>query len=83
MSNNAEIERLFELSKTLSQKVNNDLKLVDALNQNVIKNLTDEQKGEMDKYLAITNKALNLSKEGKQDEAINIIKEMQNERKRK
>ena len=85
MSNNInqQINKLLELSKTLSQKIDVDLKIVEALNEKMLKNATDEEKGMIEKMMAVSNKAMNFSKEGKQDEAITIIKEMQDECKSK
>lgn len=83
LNNNKQIDQLLELSEKLSEKINIDIKLVEKLNDEMLKNVPEEQKGEIEKMVAIKNKALILAKEGKQEEAINIIKEMQNECKRK
>ena len=84
MSNNSQlwkqIEQLQGLSKTLLEKVKVDTQIVDLSFEAVMQSeVSEDDKGQVEKMKANMNKIITLSKEGRQTEVQELIKNLQNE----
>jgi len=76
----ANIEQLLQLSQQNSERIKSDMKMFDAVFDNVQNTVPDDQKGELQRVRAQMNKAINLAKEGKTNEANDVINNLKNGR---
>lgn len=80
MWDNEHLNRLLEMSKKQSEKMNTDIQVFNEMFAGVVANVPNDQKGKLQKIQSSINKATELAKQGKTLEAQEIINNLQNER---
>ncbi|WP_440881401.1 hypothetical protein [Tenacibaculum sp. C7A-26P2] len=75
------IQQLLNLSKKASSQINLQVQILDTTFSELLKNLPQDEANEIDKLKALTQKAISLAKQGKAEEAQEIIRNYQNGRK--
>jgi hypothetical protein len=78
-----QITQLQGLSKTLTEKVNVDMNIMNLTISGVMDGVPEKDRGEIEKLNANINKIITLSKQGRQTEVQQIINSLQNECKNK
>lgn len=79
MSNKVDIEQLKKLSEKAGKQMQRQMRLLDSTFSEMMVNLPEDEAKKVEKLKVLTNKAIQLAKQGKADEAQNIIKEFQSE----
>ncbi|AHK11387.1 hypothetical protein F132_41 [Flavobacterium sp. phage 1/32] len=74
------LDSLIKLSEQNRKQMELELAKFDKVFEEVIKGVPEDQKGQIEKVKIISNKAIQLAKEGRQEEANELIKTIQNER---
>lgn len=72
------IQQLLNLSKQASSQINLQVQILDTTFSDLLKNLPQDEANEVDKLKALTQKAINLAKQGKAEEAQELIRNYQN-----
>jgi hypothetical protein len=80
MSNRKDIEELMQLSQQASKQMKNQMNLMDANFKILMKELPADQSKEVSNLQVLSKKAFALAKEGKTEEAQELIKNYKNGR---
>lgn len=83
MSNGKTLDHLQQLSKMAmesSKQLNQQMSILENVMSETLKNAPEENKAEIEKVKALTNKAINLAKQGKMQDVDQIIKYFKNGR---
>lgn len=83
MSNGKTLDHLQQLSKMAmqsSKQLNQQMSILENVMSETLKNAPEENKAEIEKVKALTNKAINLAKQGKMQDVDQIIKNFKNGR---
>lgn len=75
MSANKELQELIELANQSQKTLDLKLSVFSKTMQNVLQNVSEEEKKQVEKIQSLTNKVINLSKEGKINEVNEILKQ--------
>lgn len=75
MSVDKNLQELIDLANQSQKTLDLKLSVFDKTMQEVLKNVPEEQKNEIQKIQSLTNKVINLSKEGKVNEINEILKQ--------
>ena len=76
---NEYLQQLIELSKQNSKQIEIDLKIFESTFDGVLKNAPDKDRDVLEKMNALTKKAIILAKDGKTNEANEILNQIKNE----
>lgn len=74
MFRNNSIEELQKMASKCTEQMNLQMAIFEKSLQEVKENVSDKEKGEIEKLQALSNKAINLAKKGKSDQASELIK---------
>jgi len=80
MSNRKDIEELMQLSQQASKQMKTQMNLMDANFKHLMKELPDDEAKEVSNLQVLSKKAFALAKEGKTEEAQELIKNYKNGR---
>lgn len=81
MSNRANIEQLKKLSEKANEQMKAQMNLLDGTFREMMIQLPENEAKEVERLKMLTNKSIQLAKQGKADEAREIIKNFQHGRK--
>ena len=75
------IKELQELSRKAVSELNTQIRIFESSINQTLENVNEDEKSEVEKLKALSTKAINLAKMGKADQAQQLIKDYQDERK--
>lgn len=75
----SQIQGLIELSRKAKEDMNRQLDILDGTFSELVKKLPKEEADQVDRLKGYTQRAINLAKKGKQEEANDIISKIRNE----
>ena len=81
MFKNSNLKQLQEMAKESSKKLNLELRIFDETMAEAIKGVPDSEKQIVEQVKGLSQRAINLAKNGKIEQAQQIIKDFNNERK--
>lgn len=76
-----QLNSLIKLAEESKNQMNIHIRIFDETMSEMIKGVPEKDKGEIEKFKALSQRAINLAKEGKSEEAQELIKNFQNGRK--
>jgi len=74
MFRNNSIDQLQKMASKCTEQMNIQMAIFEKSLQEVKEKVTDEEKGDIERLQALSNKVINLAKKGKSDEASELIK---------
>ena len=80
MYKSANLNSLLQLAEDSKKQLNLSLAIFDETMNEAIRNVPDADKGEVERFKAISQQAINLAKSGKSKEAQELIKNFTNGR---
>lgn len=81
MLHNDNLKQLMKLAEKSMEQINKEIRIFELTLDESIKNVDDNDKGEIESLKALSTKAINLAKMGKAEKAQEIIRNFQNGRK--
>ena len=76
-----QLNQLINIARKSSEQINKEISIFDESLKEVLKNVPEEQKAEVEKLMSATTKAINYAKMGKAEQANEVIQNFQNGRK--